>query len=165
MSTVKSKEKSNGKEKRRSPGGFGITKRRDKYEATYNIPKSQLPPGSPRKRITIQGDGEAVATAALLEKLQAPTLLSGMQEEEMRRRLGSDGILEAADYMEPDTREKGPTLAQWVEEWKIDWMSDDLQESTKKIYFGHINNYILPYVGKPHLDDLSARVLKHDWWD
>ena len=161
MSTTKSKEAS----KRRSPGGIGITKRGDKYEATYNIPKSQLPAGSPRKRITVQGDSEAAATASLLEKLQAPTLLSKKQEHEMRRRLGRDGILEASDYQEPNTNEKGPTLAEWVEEWKIDWMSDDLQESTKKIYFGHINTYILPYVGKRHLNDLSTRVLKRDWWD
>ena len=168
MSTTKSKEAS----KRRSPGGIGITKRGAKYEATYNVPKTQLPPGSSRKRITAQGDSERSATAALIEKIKAsditpkpPKLLSKKQEELMSKRLGRDGILEEGEYQEPSDKAKGPTLAQWVEEWKIDWISEDLDESTKKIYFGHINTYILPYLGKQHLNDLTPIVLKHKWWD
>jgi integrase len=161
MTTTKSKETS----KRRSPGGIGITKRGDKYEATYNIPKSQLPSGSPRKRITVQGETEAAATAALLEKLQAPALLSKKQEEEMRKRLGSDGILREGEYQKSDQSHKGPTLAQWVEEWTTDYIHEDLQESTKKIYFGHINTYILPYVGKRYINDLTTKVLKREWWN
>jgi hypothetical protein len=158
--------------KRRSPGGIGITRRGDKYEATYNIPKDQLPPGSARKRITAWGESESSAIAALMKKRQSstdtpplPEQLSEQQEEEMRRRLGSDGVLEEGEYFKHPTRGKTPTLGEWLEEWKIDWISDDLQESTRRIYFGHIDNYILPYIGKYHLNDLTAKVLKRQWWD
>ncbi len=58
----------------------------------------------------------------------------------------------------------GPTLEEWVEEWKINWMHDSLQESTRNIYFGHINTYILPFIGKRPLNDLSTKVLKTEWW-
>ena len=161
MSTKKITEPS----KRRSPGGIGITKRADKYEATYSIPRSQLPEGSPRRRITAWGESERAATAALMEKLQAPAILSKKQEEEMRKQFGRDGVLEAGEYQEPDRGDEGPTLAQWVEEWKVDYIHDDLEESTKKIYFHHLNTYILPFIGERHLNDLSAKVLKREWWD
>ena len=168
MSTKKSQEET----KRRSPGGIGITKRGDKYEATYSIPKSQLPLGSPRKRITAQGDSERSATSALIEKLQtssfapeAPTLLTPEQEQELQRKLGHDGILAKGEYQEPPRGDSSPTLAEWVEEWKVDWIDEGLQESTKKIYFGHINTYILPFLGDYHLNELSAKVLKREWWD
>ena len=59
------------KPKRRAPGGISITRRGEKYEATYNIPKNQLPEGSTRKRITAWGDSEANATAALIPKLKS----------------------------------------------------------------------------------------------
>lgn len=168
MKTAKSKEAS----KRRSPGGIGITQRGDKYEATYNIPKNQLPAGSPRKRITAQGDSERAATFALIEKLQlsaftpqAPTEFNTAQEEAMRKRFGADGVLEKGEYQQPTRGDRGPTLAEWVEEWKIDWIKDNLEESTKRIYFGHINTYILPLIGHYHLNELSALVLKREWWN
>ena len=120
MSTTKSTEAS----KRRSPGGIGITRRGDKYEATYSIPRSQLPEGSPRKRITAWGDSEASAISALMRKRQLststpppPELLNSEQEGEMDRRLGSDGVLAEGEYYKHPTRRKTPTLSEWVEEW------------------------------------------------
>jgi len=168
MSASESSETS----KRRPSGGIGITRRGDKYEATYNVPKDQLPPGSARKRITAWGESESSAISALMKKRQSssqtpppPEQLSEQQEEEMRKRLGADGVLEEGEYFEHPTYGKTPTLAEWVEEWKIDWISEDLQESTRRIYFGHIENYILPFIGNYHLNDLTAKVLKRQWWD
>ena len=166
MSATKSKNEA----KRRSPGGIGITKRGDKFEATYNIPKEQLPEGSPRKRITAWGESEISAIAALMKKRQLSTTTppppeepNAEQEGEMDRRLGSDGVLAEGEYYKHPTRQKTPTLAEWVEEWKIDWIDDNLQESTRKVYFGHIENYILPYIGQYPLNDLTPKVLKRQW--
>jgi|GEM_PF-2139834 len=157
--------------KRRAPGGIGITMRGEKFEATYNIPKEQLPEGSPRKRITAWGDNEASAIAALMKKKQLSTTtppppeeLNAEQEGEMERRLGSDGVLAKGEYFKHPTREKTPTLSEWVEEWKVDWIDDSLQESTLNVYFGHIENYILPYLGQYPLNDLTAKVLRRQWW-
>ena len=75
-----------------------MTMRGNKYEATYNIPKAQLPEGAPRIRITAHGDSEQAATAALLAKLQAqhvnpplPATLTATQEAETTAVLGPDG--------------------------------------------------------------------------
>ena len=113
MSTKKSAEK----EKRRSPGGIGITRRAGKFEATYSIPRSELPEGSPRKRITAWGDSEASAIAALMKKRQLSTSTppppeepNAEQEGEMDRRLGADGVLEKGEYYKHPTRQKTPTL-------------------------------------------------------
>lgn len=158
---------SDSENKRRSPGGIGITHRGDKYEATYSIPKEQLPPDSSRKRITAWGDSERSATTALIEKLQSstlPTIPTKKQEEELRKILGNDGILQSGDDAESFDRHLGPTLSEWVEEWKINWMHDSLQESTRNVYFGHINTYILPFIGHRHLNRLSTKALKAEWW-
>ena len=40
---------------RRERGGIGVTQRGDRYEATYNVPKAELPEGSKRVRITAHG--------------------------------------------------------------------------------------------------------------
>lgn len=167
-----STNESNSENKRRSPGGIGITRRGDKYEATYSIPKSQLPPSSARKRITAWGDSERRATVALMEKLQASSVAlaqpmnpSAEQEEELRKILGSDGVLKEGEYIERPRMDLGPTLRQWVEEWEENWMKSSIQESTRNIYFGHINTYILPLIGHRHLQELSAKVLKKEWWD
>lgn len=47
-----------------------MNRRGNKFEAVYNIPKSELPPGSPRKAITKQGDTEQKAVAALMTHLR-----------------------------------------------------------------------------------------------
>ena len=85
------------------------------------------------------------------------------QEGEMDRRLGADGVLEKGEYYKHPTRQKTPTLNEWVEEWKTDWIDDSLQESTRRIYFGHIRDYILPYIGQYPLNDLTPQVLKRQW--
>ena len=161
-------DEGNSGPKRRSPGGIGITRRGGKYEATYSIPKFQLPPGSARKRITAWGDSERNATTALIEKLQAsalPAIPTKKQEEELQKILGADGILEIGANIAGDGSHLGPTLTEWVEEWKINWMHDSLQESTRNVYFGHINTYILPFIGHRHLSKLSTKVLNEEWWE
>lgn len=158
-------------EKRRSPGGLGITKRGEKYEATYNVPKEQLPPGAPRKRITAWGDTEKLAMAALIEKLattniapELPQKLTAAQIKETRTLLGPDGDdvqgVRPAKYQ----GDLGPLLKDWAAEWERDWIGD-VQESTKAIYAGHIKTYILPYLGDYHLNQLDAKTLKTKWWD
>ena len=166
-----SAEDSENESKRRSPGGIGITHRGDKYEATYNVPKHQLPEGSARKRITAWGETEASATAALIEKLQnlssskdARQNPTKRQEAELQKILGADGILRGDEHLEGSNRDLGPTLAEWVEEWKYNWMHQSLQESTKNRYFGRINTYVLPFLGHRHLNELSTRVLNDEWW-
>lgn len=157
--------------KRRSPGGIGITKRGDKYEATYSVPKEQLPPGAPRKRITAWGVTEIAATAALIEKLRntdlAPELpgkITAAEEKQVRDWLGPDGEdVKGTRPAEYDS-EKGPLLTEWIDEWKDRWINPELQQSTKNIYFGHIANYIIPYLGKYHMNELSANILLDKWW-
>lgn len=160
-----------GKEKRRSPGGIGFTRRGNKLEATYNIPKSQLPPGRSRWRITAQGNTELEATAALLEKLKslelAPALpgrITAAEEKQVRDWLGPDGKdVKGTRPAEYDS-DLGPLLTEWVEEWKDRWINPELAVSSRNIYFGHIANYILPYLGKYHMNELSANILLDKWW-
>lgn len=156
--------------KRRSPGGIGITKRGDKFEATYNVPKEQLPPGAPRKRITAWGDTEKAAEAALVAKLRTtplapelPEKISAAQEREMRQHLGPGAEADAKPAPAKYQNDRGPLLKDWAAEWLSDW-SDGVQPSTKAVYANHLTNYIVPYIGEYHLNDLDMKTLKKHWW-
>lgn len=156
---------------RRPRGGIGITMRGNKYEATYSIPKADLPAGVGRKRVTAHGDTELLAVSALLAKLQTdhinrpqPEALTDQQEAETRAALGPDGKDIKGSKNAKYDDDKGPLLSDWAEEWLTDWTSD-IQDSTRSIYKGHINTYILDYLGKYHLNELSAKVLKKEWWE
>lgn len=167
----KSTSKTKTVSSRRSRGGIGITRRAGKFEATYTIPLSQLPPGSPRKRITAWGETERIATRALIDKLRMsnlepalPEKLTSQQVSETRTILGADGRDVKGSKKQKYDNDLGPTLKQWAKEWEEDWIGG-VQESTKNIYRGHIQTYILPYLGDYHLNELSARVLKSKWWE
>lgn len=156
---------------RRPRGGIGITMRGDKYEATYNIPKAQLPAGAPRTRITAHGDTEQSATMNLLAKLKQgnlnppePGVLSPSQEAETSELLGADGRDIKGERKAKYADDLGPLLRDWAQEWLDDWMNQ-IQESTRNVYVGHLNTYILPYLGDYHLNELSAKKLKTEWWD
>ena len=161
------------RKKRRPPGGISITRRGDKYEATHNVPKAQLPPGSPRKRITAWGDSETSATKALLMKLKEASLLPPAAKtklENQRKNLKPTFVGDSEHSRHShrfwfEDQHLGPTLESWAREWERVWMKDSLDESTKQIYIGHVNTHILPYLGKYHLNELSAKVLKEQWWD
>lgn len=156
----------------RSPRtGFGFTRRGGRIEATYNIPKSQLAPGSTRKRITAWGDTEKQARDALLLKLTAahvvaisPAHLTAAHFQEARQALGADGADIRGTRRALYQDDAGPLLKDWIDEWLKEWISP-VQSSTRKIYEGHIRTYILPYLGDYHLNDLSAKVLKQEWWN
>ena len=157
--------------KRRPKGGIGITKRGDKYEATYNVPKEQLLPDEPRKRITAQGDSEIAAIGALIDKLRVenkvpelPGKTSAADEKEIRDWLGPDGRDVKGVKPSGIKGDSGPLLSEWAQEWQERWMSDRLADSTKAIYKGHIETYIVPYLGKYHMNELSANVLLDKWW-
>ena len=158
-------------QKRRQKGGIGITKRGNRYEATYSVPKSQLPPGKERQRVTAWGETELAATAALLDKLrqtqlspELPKALTRSQETETRTLLGPDGSDVKGTKRAKYVNDLGPLLKDWADEWQQHWIGG-VQYSTKQVYLGHIDNYILPYLGEYHLNELSALVLKSRWWD
>jgi integrase len=158
-------------QKRRPKGGIGITKRGNKYEATYSIPKDQLPPGKDRQRITAWGQTEITATAALIDKLRqtniAPELpgkITKAEEKAARKWLGPDGEEIKSPRRAKHSGDSGPLLEDWAAEWQEHWLGG-IQDSTKGVYFGHIETYILPYLGKYYLNELSAMVLKTKWWD
>ena len=158
-------------QKRRPKGGIGITKRGDKYEATFTVPKEQLEPGKARQRITAWGETEIAATAALIEKLRgtklAPELpgkTTAADEKEVRNWLGPDGKDVKGPKPAAIKGDKGPLMSDWAEEWQKRWMSERLQDSTKNIYRGHIETYIVPYLGKYYMNELSANVLLDKWW-
>jgi integrase len=158
-------------QKRRPKGGIGITKRGNKYEATFTVPKEQLEPGKARQRITAWGETEIAATAALIEKLRgtklAPELpgkTTAADEKEVRNWLGPDGKDVKGPVEAGIKGDKGPLLSDWANEWQERWMSERLEDSTKNIYRGHIETYIVPYLGKYHMNELSANVLLDKWW-
>ena len=123
-------------------GGIGFTKRGDNFEATYNVPASDLAEGAKRKRITAQGATQLEAQRKLLAKLAKIdiTAPSGAVDE-------------------------GITVSQWLDEWVKDYLSFRVQESTLNVYLGHIENYIKPYIGHLALETLTIRNLKQLWWD
>lgn len=156
---------------RRPRGGIGMTMRGNKFEATYNIPKAQLAEGQKRHRITAHGDSEQAATIALLAKLQAehvnpplPATLTATQEAETTAVLGADGRDVTGEKKAKYAGDAGPLLSDWAEEWLTDWTSG-IQESTHQIYAGHVRTYILPYLGHYHLNEITARKLKTEWWE
>ena len=159
------------KPKRRAPGGISITRRGEKYEATYNIPKNQLPEGSTRKRITAWGDSEANATAALIPKLKSTRtgkdveVISGIKFETKKGtnpRYYWESTAHYASLMSGISETM--CLAEWAEDWYFNWIGESVQDSTRKVYKGHIDNYILPFIGGYPMEYLSPRVIKDLWW-
>lgn len=158
------------KPKRRSPGGIGITRRGDKFEATYRIPKALWREGDP-KTVSAWGDTEKTAEIALIPKLsklnlspKLPGKTTAADEREIRSWLGPDGKDVKGTREAADKKDKGPLLSEWAEEWQTRWMSERLAESTKAVYRGHIQTYILPFLGSYHMNELSANVLLDKWW-
>lgn len=129
---------------RRDRGGIGITKRGDLYEATYNVPKAELPEGSKRVRITAQGVSEREAQRKLLAKLS---------ERKVEHQAKITPIHATI------------TLGEWLDEWIQDYVRFNVQESSLLNYIGHIENHIKPYIGHLPLETLSTRDFKYLWWD
>jgi hypothetical protein len=129
-------------EKKSQRGGIGFTRRGDKIEATYNVPASQLPEGSKRKRITAQGDTQMEAQQRLLTKLAQEKISA------------------------PKTKnDSGPTISEWIDEYVEDYLRYRVQESTLNLYLGHFEHYIKPYVGEFPLETITINDLKVHWWD
>lgn len=131
-------------QERRVRGGIGITKRGNKYEATYNIPKADLPEGSPRVRITAQGDSEREAQRKLLAKIRT-------RKEDLK----------------PKTTpiHSTVTVGEWLDEWIEDYVRYNVQESTLLQYTGHIKYHIKPYIGHLVLETMTTRDIKVLWWE
>jgi integrase len=125
-------------------GGISFTRRGDKVEATYNIPKSDLPADVKRKRITAWGDSEKEAQKNLLAKLASFKLKTKPPAM---------------------TQVSGIKLSDWLDEWMTDYVSERVQESTLIVYKGHIENYIKPYLGNKVLEKLTIAQIKKEWWD
>jgi len=126
-------------------GGIGFTRRGNKIEATYNVPKAELPEGVKRKRITAHGTTESNAQRQLLTKLAA----NGIVYRPPRDPNNNDGI----------------TLGEWLDEWMEDYVSNRIQESTKRLYNAQIRLNIKPYIGHIALKKLTPRVILHQWWN
>lgn len=129
-------------EKKSQRGGIGFTRRGDKIEATYNVPASQLPEGSKRKRITAQGDTKMEAQQRLLTKLAQEKISAPKTEND-----------------------SGPTISEWIDEYVEDYLRYRVQESTLNLYLGHFEHYIKPYVGEFPLETITINDLKVHWWD
>jgi hypothetical protein len=129
-------------EKKSQRGGIGFTRRGDKIEATYNVPASQLPEGSKRKRITAQGDTQMEAQQRLLTKLAQEKISAPKTEND-----------------------SGPTISEWIDEYVEDYLRYRVQESTLNLYLGHFEHYIKPYVGEFPLETITINDLKVHWWD
>ena len=128
---------------RRARGTYSITKRGERYEATYTIPDS-----SPRKRVSAWGINESTAIANLLVKLNSQ---------------GTTLPLPAPDAN--DNRQPGHsyTVKRWANEWYENYI--DVQSETGVRYRGHLDNHILPHLGNYTLNNLSVKVLKEKWWN
>jgi integrase len=123
-------------------GAISFTTRGDRIEATYNVPAKDLPPGSKRKRITAQGSTHAEAQRRLLSKLA---------EANIRAR--------------SNPAAGGPTFGEFLDEWFEDYVRFGVQESTMKIYQGHINTYIKPNLGHFPLESMTINDVKVHFWD
>lgn len=128
-------------EKKPQRGGIGFTRRGDKIEATYNVPASQLPEGSKRKRITAQGDTQMEAQQRLLTKLAQEKITAPKTEND-----------------------SGPTISEWINEYVEDYLRYRVQESTLNVYLGHFEQYIKPYVGDFPLETITTQELNEHWW-
>ena len=126
-------------------GGISFTRRGNKIEATYNVPKAELPEGVNRKRITAHGATETSAQRQLLIKLAA----NGIVYRPPRDPNNTDGI----------------TLGEWLDEWMEDYVVNRIQESTKRLYNSQIRLNIKPYIGHIALKKLTPRVILHQWWN
>lgn len=123
-------------------GAIGFTTRGDRIEATYNVPAKDLPPGSKRKRITAQGSTPAEAQKRLLAKLA---------EENIKARSNPEA--------------GGPTFGEFLDEWFEDYVRYGVQESTMKVYLGHINTYIKPHLGHFPIESMTINDIKVHFWD
>ena len=155
---------------RRKRGGIAMNNRPGQPpQAVYNVPKALRRDPNVRESYTATGATEAEAN--LLAKLRdagrnvpAPEPLTSAHEEEVRTWLGPDGKdLKGTRAAKPNAQ-KGTTLNEWAEEWLSTWLGG-VQDSTRDVYTGNLRRYILPFIGNRRLDDLSAKVLKAEWWD
>jgi integrase len=151
--------------KRRPKGTYGVNRRGNKFEAVYNIPKSELPPGSPRKAITKQGDTEQKAVAALMSHLRTMGVRLPVEATAAPRRTDY-GDEPTHRITQPNANAPGHsyTLAVWANEWLRDY-NGHIDDSTRNRYEGHIRNHIVPHIGQRTLDQLSTRVLIDEWWN
>lgn len=149
---------------RRPKGTYGVNRRGDKFEAVYNIPKAELPAGSPRRAITKQGDTEQKAVAALMAHLRTIGVRLPVEAPAPPRRTDyGDEPTHRITQPNPDAPGHSYTLAVWANEWLRDY-TGHIDDSTRNRYEGHIRNHIIPHIGQRTLDQLSTRVLIDEWW-
>lgn len=125
-------------------GCINFTRGGNKIEATFNILKKDLPEGVKRKRIAAWGSNHEEAHRNLLSKLasqQVKTKPAAMEKSGRR------------------------TVSEWLYEWMTDYVSERVQDSTLKVYRGHIETYIKPELGDRELEKITILQIKKQWWD
>ena len=124
-----------------SGGGISFTQRGERVEATYNVPASDLPEGTSRKRITAHGDSKAEAQRKLLAKLAKANIRA-------RSNPAAGGI----------------TFGEFLDEWIEDYVRYGVQASTLSVYLGHIETYIKPALGHIQIEKMTISDVRDKLW-
>ena len=116
------------------------TGKKSKYKfwfASWEVPKSLLPEGAPRRRITASDARQEVAKGLLVAKVI--------------------DFLSNPDTHWKQVKGRGMTLDAYVAHWAKDVLAyDEISETQKRRHIENYRNHISPYLGKKLLQQITA---------
>lgn len=116
------------------------------WQAAWNVPKELLPEGAKRKRITGTGVSRPAAIEALMENIEL--FRTGQKKGRKRTVNSADGY------------ETGYTVETFLMDYIDNYKKHYLHENTYLKYKKDFQRYVIPYVGKKRLEDLTYQDCK-----
>lgn len=123
------------------------------WQAAWEVPKTLLPPGKSRKRITGTGGSRAEAVENLLANIEL--FKSGQRPGRKKTVNNSEGF------------ETGYTVESYLLDYIENYKRNYVHENTYLKYRKDFERYVIPYVGKKRLEDLTyqdCKKLVHEIW-
>jgi integrase len=116
------------------------------WQAAWNVPKDLLPEGVKRKRITGTGVTRPAAIEALMENIEL--FKTGQKKGRRRTVNNTEGF------------ETGYTVETFLMDYIDNYKKNYVHENTYLKYKKDFQRYVIPYVGKKRLEDLTYQDCK-----
>jgi integrase len=116
------------------------------WQAAWNVPKELRPPGVDRKRITGTGVTRPAAIEALIENIEL--FKTGQKKGRTRTVNNTQGL------------ETGYTVETFLMDYIDNYKKNYVHENTYRKYKRDYQRYVIPYVGKKRLEDLTYQDCK-----
>jgi integrase len=116
------------------------------WQAAWEVPQTLLPPGKSRKRITGTGGSRTEAVENLMANIEL--FKSGQRKGRTKTVNNSEGF------------ETGYTVESYLLDYIENYKRNYVHENTYLKYRKDFERYVIPYVGKKRLEDLSYQDCK-----